>query len=310
MNNEKSKTELWEHYIERFSFYLKIDRALSPNTIESYTRDIKHLAEYSFEQNPPITPTKIETENVRSFLAFFVNLGISSSTQARLISGIRAFFNFLVIEDEIKQSPVQLLETPRLQKKIPEILSTTEIDNMLSMIDLSKPEGHRNKAIIETLYSCGLRVSELINLKISNLYFDLGFIKVTGKGNKQRLVPISKDAIHQINLYIDNQRIKTKIDADSDDILFLNRRGKKLTRVMIFYIVKQLADATKLTKVVSPHTFRHSFATHLVENGANLRAVQEMLGHESIITTEIYTHLDVGYLRNVVLKCHPMAKNS
>jgi len=250
-------------------------------------------------------PAKIELSDLRKFVQWISELGVTPRTQARVISGIKAFFSFLMFDEVIEVNPTTLLETPKIGKKLPVVLSVEEIDRLLAAIDLSKPEGQRNKAMLETLYSCGLRVSELTNLKISNLYPDLGFLRVMGKGNKERLIPISPKALKEINLYYHDRRKLPNIDKGDGNIVFLNRRGKRLTRVMIFTIVKDLANKIQLKKKISPHTFRHSFATHLVEGGADLRAVQEMLGHESILTTEIYTHLDSEYLRDTIIRFHP-----
>jgi len=249
--------------------------------------------------------TEIELSDLQKFVQYISELGVTPRTQARVISGIKAFFIFLMFEEIIEINPTTLLETPKIGKKLPVVLSVEEIDRLLAAIDLSKPEGQRNKAMLETLYSCGLRVSELINLKISNLYPDLGFLRVVGKGDKERLIPISPKAIKEIDLYYQDRRKLPNIDKGDGNIVFLNRRGKRLTRVMIFTIVKDLANKIQLRKKISPHTFRHSFATHLVEGGADLRAVQEMLGHESILTTEIYTHLDSEYLRDTIIRFHP-----
>jgi integrase/recombinase XerD len=249
-------------------------------------------------------PTQVDGEQLNEFLHWTNELGMSPTSQSRVISGIKAFFKYLLIENYIEKDPTELLESPRIGRKLPEILSVAEIDKILAAIDLSQPEGQRNKAIIESLYSCGLRVSELINLRISNLYFKNGFIRIRGKGSKERLVPISQRAIKEIKLYMENRK-KLNIDKNCEDILFLNRRGKQLTRVMVFLIIKKLAQVAGITKNISPHTFRHSFASHLIEGGADLRAIQEMLGHESITTTETYTHLDRDYLRHTIIEHHP-----
>lgn len=293
-------TSEWEDLIKEFEFYLRLEKSLSENTISAYISDIKKFAVYTLKK-----PTEVDLKELEAFINDLNQIYIAARSQARIISGIKAFFNFLIQEDTIDSNPAELLDLPSIGRKLPEVLSVEEIDLIESFIDLSKPEGHRNKAIIETLYSCGLRVSELTELKISALYFNDGFIIVTGKGSKQRIIPIGEKAIDDINFYKEHYRNTLKISADHSDFLFLNRRGKKLTRVMIFTIVKELAMLAGIRKNISPHTFRHSFATHLVEGGADLRAVQEMLGHESIITTEIYTHIDREYLKQVVNDYHP-----
>ncbi len=268
-------------------------------------RDFDKMVEYLDITQSTKLPTDIELNDLQEMIRWISELGISARSQARIISGLRNFFFFLILEDEIEVDPTELLELPKIGKKLPEVLEKDEIDALINAIDLSKNEGHRNRAIIETLYSCGLRVSELIGLKITNLYFDEGFIRVIGKGNKERLVPVSPSVEKEVNLYQHYVCVHQEIAAGHEDILFLNRRGKQLTRVMIFTIVKQLAEAIGLRKTISPHTFRHSFATHMVENGANLRAIQEMLGHESISTTEIYTHLSDDLLKTAITTYHP-----
>lgn len=298
-----SINKIWVKYIESFKYYLKLEKSLSDNTINAYLNDILKLVSYTKKM-----PENIDLEELESFIYELNNALLSARSQARIISGIKAFFNFLILEEYIVKNPTELLEAPRIGQKLPEVLSVNEIDEIISNIDLSKPEGHRNKAIIETLYSCGLRVTELTELKISDLHFKDGFIIVTGKGSKQRLIPIGEKAIHEIEYYRKHYRQHLEINSDHVDILFLNRRGKKLSRVMIFTIIKDLASIAGIKKNVSPHTFRHSFATHLIEGGADLRAVQEMLGHESILTTEIYTHIDREYLKQVVNDFHPRAK--
>lgn len=297
----------WELKLKEYKAFLLIEKSLSPNSVEAYLRDIHKLLQFLSLKKLELPPEDITYELLRDFISWLNELGVSERTQARVISGIKGFYRFLLMEDYLGHDPTSLLEGPRIGRKLPEILSIYEIDKIITAIDLSKPEGHRNKAIIETLYSCGLRVSELINLKITNVYFNQGFIKVEGKGNKERLVPISPKAIKEINYYLESYRNHLNIKKEAEDILFLNRRGNKLTRVMVFTIVKELAVASGIQKNISPHTFRHSFATHLVEGGADLRAVQEMLGHESILTTEIYTHLDREYLRDAILRFHPRA---
>lgn len=271
----------------------------------AYLRDFDKLVQYLEITNSTKSPTEIQLNDLQEMIRWISELGISARSQARIISGLRNFFFFLILEDEIEVDPTELLELPKIGKKLPEVLDKEEIDALINAVDLSKNEGHRNRAMIETLYSCGLRVSELIGLKITNLYFDEGFIRVIGKGNKERLVPVSPSVEKEVNLYQHYVRVHQDIVSGHEDILFLNRRGKQLTRVMIFTIIKQLSEAIGLHKNISPHTFRHSFATHMVENGANLRAIQEMLGHESISTTEIYTHLSDDLLKAAITSYHP-----
>ncbi|HAF28880.1 MAG TPA: site-specific tyrosine recombinase XerD [Bacteroidales bacterium] len=297
----------WENSIVQFRSYLKLERSLSNNSITAYETDIRKFVTYLEIAKLQVTPLNVTLQNLKDFIQWINELGLNARSQARIISGLKAFFKYLIVEDIIETDPSNLLESPRLGRKLPEVLSLIEIDRIIAAIDLSKPEGQRNKAIIETLYSCGLRVSELINLKISNLYFDDGFIRVVGKGNKERLVPIGNKAMKEIKYYFQDRNLLSQIDKASENIVFLNRRGKKLTRVMIFTIIKRLAEIAKINKSISPHTFRHSFASHLIDGGADLRAVQEMLGHESIITTEIYTHLDREYLRDAIIQFHPRA---
>jgi len=287
---------------------LKIEKSLSPNSVEAYARDYEKLTTFVAQFHPSKSPSDIELKDLQEMMAWISDLGISARSQARIISGIKSFFFYLLLDDEIKNDPSELLEQPKIGKKLPEVLSIEEIDQLKAAIDMSKQEGHRNRAIIETLYSCGLRVSELINLKISNLYFDEGFVRVIGKGNKERLVPISPSVIKEITIYLDLVRVHQDIKPGHEDFVFLNRRGAQLTRVMIFTIIKNLAEEIGLNKNISPHTFRHSFATHLVEGGANLRAIQEMLGHESISTTEIYTHLSDEMLKEAISSFHPRNK--
>lgn len=295
--------KIWKGKISEFRLFLKLEKSLSQNTIDAYVNDVRKLAEYSEK-----VPKEIDLKELENFIYELNSIYISPVSQARIISGIKAFFNFLILENEIENNPAYLLESPKIGQKLPEVLSVEEIDLLESKIDLSKPEGHRNKAIIETLYSCGLRVSELVNLKLSNLHFKEGFIIVTGKGSKQRLIPIGEKAVHEINYYKEHYRNHLDVKSEFSDILFLNRYGRQLTRVMIFTIIKKLAQDAEIKKNISPHTFRHSFATHLVEGGADLRAVQEMLGHESIITTEIYTHISREYLKQVINDYHPRNK--
>ena len=297
---------MWEYEIIEYQNHLKLERSLSDNSIEAYLNDIKKLTDFlKLRGNDSLKYSEVDTDIINNFIEYLYKLGISSYTQARIISGIKSFFNYLVYEEKILANPTELLESPKLNKKLPDTLNINEIDKILNSIDLSTYEGTRNRAIIETLYSCGLRVSELINITIQNLYLDVGFIKVIGKGSKERLVPIGSSAIKHINIYLKNYRKSFKAISGNEGFLFLNRRGKKLSRNMIFIIVKQLSIKNNIEKNISPHTFRHSFATHLIEGGADLRAVQDMLGHESITTTEIYTHLNKEYLREVVKKYHP-----
>jgi len=302
-----SKNNSWFGLLNDYKSYLKLERSLSLNSVEAYLRDIEKLKTYIELQQLKIDPQNVQSSHLKNFIEWINEFGLSARSQSRLISGIKSFYKFLFIEGIINTDPTELLETPKIGRKLPDVLTIEEIDNIIAAIDLSKPEGQRNKAIIETLYSCGLRVSELINLKISNLYLNDKFIRVLGKGNKERLVPISEKAIYEITLYADHSRTHIPIQKGFDDFLFLNRRGKSLTRVMIFTIIKDIVDKIGLKKTISPHTFRHSFASHLIEGGADLRAVQEMLGHESIITTEIYTHLDREYLRDAIIQFHPRA---
>jgi len=294
--------------ISGFTAYLQLERSLAKNSIEAYSADVDKLYQFVTNEYSGKSLLKVTLDDLRNFLVFINQIGVSPRTQARIISGIKTFFKYLLLEDLITSDPSELLEAPRLGRKLPVTLSIQEIDKIEECIDLSKAEGTRNKAIIETLYSCGLRVTELCDLKLSNLYFDEQYVRVIGKGDKERLVPIGSSAIKFITIYINEIRNHLDIQRGNEDVIFLNRRGKKLTRVMIFTIVKNLVSKAGIDKVVSPHSFRHSFATHLVEGGADLRAVQEMLGHESITTTEIYTHLDREYLRETILSYHPRAK--
>lgn len=295
----------WENEINGFRNYLKVEKGLSDNSIHAYITDLLKLVQFLKEKEYDVSPEQVKLEHLKEMIEWVNDKGISPRTQARIISGIKSFYKYLLIEEKVDRDPTALLETPKVGRKLPEILSVEEIDTIINAVDTKKPEGQRNKAILETLYSCGLRVSELIDLKISNLFFESGFVKIEGKGSKERLVPISTKAIKEINLYLSEYRRNLKIHPDHEDILFLNRRGKKLSRVMIFTIIKNITRKLGIEKNISPHTFRHSFATHLIDGGANLRAVQEMLGHESIITTEIYTHLDKEYLKNTIIQYHP-----
>ena len=295
----------WKQSIKEFKSYLRIERSLSDNTIDSYLRDIQKLAEFSEEKE--LDELQITKTEVKEFIAEINKEGISARSQSRIISGIKAFYKYLILEDYLKVNPTELIESPKIGMKLPDTLSIEEIDSLISAIDLSHPQGERNRAILEVLYSCGLRVSELTNLKLSNIRFKEGYVKVLGKGNKERFAPIGSSAIKFLNIYLNEIRNHQDIKKGSEDIVFLNRRGNKLTRVMIFTIIKQLAEKIGMKKKISPHTFRHSFATHLIEGGADLRAIQEMLGHESITTTEIYTHLDREYLREAIMQFHPRA---
>jgi len=295
----------WEESKKGYENYLKLEKSLSQNSIAAYINDINKLSDFLDKKYKGIVPDKVKLEQLKAFVEWLNERGVSPRTQARTISGIKSFYKYLLIEGKIINDPTALLESPKIGRKLPDILSMEEIDTLINAIDLNKSEGQRNKAMLETLYSCGLRVSELVNLKITNLFFEQGFIKVEGKGEKERLVPASKSAIEEINKYLTSYRKKLRVSRDSENILFLNRRGRKLSRVMIFTIIKNLAEKVGLDKKISPHTFRHSFATHLINGGADLRAVQEMLGHESILTTEIYTHLDRDYLRNTIHQYHP-----
>lgn len=299
---------MWEIHIRHFETYLKLERSLSPNSIEAYTRDVRMLSQFTEMKQPGTSPLKVTTKLLQQFLQYVNELGMSAYSQARILSGIKAFHKYLIYEELIEKDPTTLLEGPKLGRKLPDTLNFHEIEKLLEAIDLSTPEGARNRAMIELLYSSGLRVSELVGLTLNNVHFDMGFLRITGKGNKERLVPFGSDARKYLSIYIDQVRGRAPhavARKGSENIVFLNRRGQKLTRVMVFTIIKNLAAAIGLKKNISPHTFRHSFATHLIEGGADLRAVQEMLGHESITTTEIYTHLDREYLRQVVQEFHP-----
>jgi integrase/recombinase XerD len=296
---------MWDAQKKGFKAYLRLERTLSENSIEAYLRDVNKLSGFADDENLG-APSKIDLKHLQKFIRWLVEIGLAPYSQARIISGIKAFFQYLEIEGEISVNPTELLEAPKIGRSLPDTLNNAEIELMLSSIDRSKPEGERNRAIIETMYACGLRVSEVISLLLSNLYLKEGFIKVVGKGNKERLVPIHDEAIDSINNYVDHVRVHIPIAPHQQDFVFLNRRGSKLSRVMIFYIIRDLAEAAGIRKKISPHTLRHSFATELVENGADLRAVQEMLGHASITTTEVYTHLDRKFLSDTVHQFHPL----
>ncbi len=295
----------WQPYIKQFQSYLKLEQSLSDNSVQAYVLDVKNLAHFFEEKEMDLSPAKTELNHLEEFLGYLHELELSPYTQARMVSGIKAFFRFCLLEDIISDDPSQLLEAPKLGRKLPDVLSVEDIDVLLNAIDMSTPEGQRNRAMLETLYSSGLRVSELVNLRLSNVYFDIGFLKILGKGNKERLVPVGSSAMKHMKIYVEEVRCHIAVKDGFENYVFLNRRGAGLTRVMIFTIIKNLVKETGLKKNVSPHTFRHSFATHLIEGGADLRAVQEMLGHESITTTEIYTHLDRDYLKQVIKDFHP-----
>jgi integrase/recombinase XerD len=294
----------WQQAITDYQNYLRIERGLSENSVSSYSLDIKKLVGWLTKHSNIISPISITEETLQQFI-YHIAKEVNPRSQSRIISGLRGFFNYLIFEEYRKTNPLELIESPKMGRKLPDTLSIKEIDSLIEAIDLSSPQGERNRAILETLYGCGLRVSELITLKISDLFFDEGFIKVTGKGNKQRFVPIGDTTIKYINLYRKEIRVHQDIHPTAKDTIFLNRRGKPLTRAMIFTIVKLLAEKAGIHKIISPHTFRHSFATHLLENGADLRAIQQMLGHESITTTEIYTHIDKSHLTQVINTFHP-----
>jgi len=295
----------WDESIKGFEQYLRLEKGLSGNSINAYINDINKLLDFIKNNFKGVTPQKVRLNHLKNFVEWLNGKGVSPRTQARTISGIKSYFKYLLIEEKITSDPTALLESPKIGRKLPDILSIEEIDKLIDAVDIEKPEGQRNKAILETLYSCGLRVSELVNLKMSNLFFDQGYVKVEGKANKERLVPISQRAVVEIKKYVDGYRKTLKIVSGAKDILFLNRRGQILSRVMIFTVIKNLATDINLNKRISPHTFRHSFATHLIDGGADLRSVQEMLGHESILTTEIYTHLNREYLKDTINQFHP-----
>ncbi len=300
----------WQVYTSGFVSYLMLEKGLSPHSIAAYTDDVNKLEQWAQENVPDISPLQINTEQLTQFIIWINTMGLGGKSQARIISGIRAFFKYLYLENLIADDPSELLEGPRLKRKIPDVLTFEEINAVLRAVDLSQPQGHRNRAILEVLYASGLRVSELTQLRLSAYFPDSGLIKVVGKNNKERIVPIGQSAIKYVNMYIHNdRRLLKKIADDSTDIIFLNRRGRYLSRVMIFMIVKEMTSRAGINKKVSPHTLRHSFATHLVEGGADLKAVQDMLGHESITTTEIYTHLDTQYLRDTINRFHPLNKS-
>jgi len=295
----------WQPYLRGFKAYLQLEKSLSSNSVDAYLHDVEKLTQYLEAASLSLSPGHVELSHLKDFLKWIAELGMTARSQARIISGLRAFYRYLLLENEVKKDPTELLESPKLGRKLPVTLSLGEIDRLISSLDLSTAEGRRNKAMLETLYGCGLRVSELVGLRISCLHFDQGFIRVIGKGDKERLVPVGHTAEAEILHYLHQIRPHVPVKRGSEDILFLNRRGGKMSRVMVFTIIKSLAEKAGIKKTISPHTFRHSFATHLVEGGADLRAVQEMLGHESITTTEIYTHLDRDYLRSTIIQYHP-----
>lgn len=297
----------WNNALKDYNLYLRIERGLSPNSLDSYSRDVNKLISFLELNELPISPIDIDSDTIQKFV-YDASKSISAGSQARLISGLRSFFDYLIFEEYRKTNPTDLIESPKQGRKLPDTLSVDDIDRMISSIDLSLPQGERNRTILETLYSCGLRVTELITLQISDLFFEEGFIRVIGKGDKQRFVPINIQTQRYITFYINDIRSHLTVQKGYEDTLFLNRRGKQLTRVMIFTIVKNLAIKSGIKKRISPHTFRHSFATHLLERGADLRAIQQMLGHESITTTEIYMHLDKSHLKNVMEQFHPRKK--
>ncbi len=295
----------WDFYIKQFKNYLKLERSLSDNSIDAYIHDIVKLKQFLEISNLQVSPIDIDLTHLQEFLQYINELGLSAYSQARILSGIKAFYKYLLYEEIVAADPTHLLEGPKLGRKLPDTLNYHEIEKILGAIDLSTDEGMRNRAILEVLYSSGLRVSEVVDLKLSNVYFDIGFLRIFGKGNKERLVPVGREALKYIRIYVNEIRCHMAIKPGNENHVFLNRRGARLSRVMIFTIIKGLSLKTGLNKNVSPHTFRHSFATHLIEGGADLRAVQEMLGHESITTTEIYTHLDRDYLKQVIKDFHP-----
>lgn len=295
----------WSVYLKGYKAYLQLERSLSPNSVDAYLHDVSKICQFFEVHNLDLSPSEVQPEHFRTFLTWSNELGMTARTQARVLSGLKSFYKYLLLDNVVTSDPTELLESPKIGLHLPSTLSIEEINSLIGAIDLSCHEGERNKAMLETLYSCGLRVSELVNLKISDLFFNDEFIKVTGKGNKERMVPIGSVARKQIDVYLTSVRPHLSVKKGFDDILFLNRRGGKLSREMVFTIIKTLASKAGLNKKISPHTFRHSFATHLIEGGADLRAVQEMLGHESITTTEIYTHLDREYLRSTIIRFHP-----
>ncbi len=303
-------TSKWQSYIKGFVSYLKLEKSLSENSVEAYQRDVQKLENFMASEFPSVGLLAVELHHLQMFLKQLNELGFDAHSQARIVSGLRAFWKYLILEDETKNNPAELLQLPKLARKLPDTLSVQETIAVIESLDLSKPEGQRNRAMLEVLYSCGLRVSELVNLKISNLFLQAGFVKVVGKGDKERIVPIGSEAAKQLTNYLSYVRNQLTIQKGEEDMAFLNKRGRRLSRVMVFYIIKEQAAKVGIQKVISPHTFRHSFATHLIEGGADLRTVQEMLGHASITTTEIYTHLDREYLRSAIMQFHPRYKTA
>lgn len=300
---------MWNSYLKGFKAFLQLEKSLSKNSEEAYLRDVQMLINFLNDEQKITSLDEVALAQLQKFLQYIHEMGFAATSQARIISGIKAFFHYLVMEEVIPVNPTELLEAPKLKRKLPDVLGVAEVELLFTGLDHSKPEGQRNRAILEVMYSCGLRVTELIELQLTNMYLDVGFIRVIGKGNKERLIPIGDEAIKYINIYRDTIRNTIKPEKGYENTLFLNRRGKGLSRIMIFYIIKEAAQKAGIVKNIYPHTLRHSFATHLVEGGADLRAVQEMLGHESITTTEIYTHLDRNFLRQTLEKFHPRFHN-
>ncbi|CAN5229535.1 site-specific tyrosine recombinase XerD [soil metagenome] len=300
---------MWQSYINAFKNYLKLERSLAENSVEAYLHDAEKLYQFILLTEPDVTPMQVTDRELVNFLMYLGELGLSAHSQARILSGLKSFFKYLILENLIQHDPTQLLEAPRLGRKLPDTLSFPEIEDMLAIIDLSTPGGTRDRAMLEVLYSSGLRVSELLNLRLTNCYFTEGFVRVLGKGDKVRLVPIGEDAMHYTRMYVDHVRSQLNVQKGDEDTIFLNLRGKQLSRISVFTTIKKLASEAGIQKTISPHTFRHSFATHLIEGGADLRAVQQMLGHESITTTEIYTHLDRDYLQQTLREYHPRANS-
>ncbi|MBL7845617.1 MAG: site-specific tyrosine recombinase XerD [Cyclobacteriaceae bacterium] len=296
---------MWDLHIKHFGHYLKLERSLSENSIAAYVHDVELLKQYVELNKLKLSPLTITSKHLQAFLQYINELGMSAYSQARILSGIKGFYKYLMFEELIEKDPTELIEGPKIGRKLPDTLNVVEIEQLLEAIDLSKPEGARSRAMLEVLYSSGLRVSELVELKINNIYFDVGFLRVIGKGNKERLVPLGRSAMKHLKIYLEEVRVHVAVKKGFEAYVFLNRFGKKISRVSVFTMIKGLAEQIGLKKTISPHTFRHSFATHLIEGGADLRAVQEMLGHESITTTEIYTHLDRDYLRQVITEFHP-----
>ncbi|MBC7568195.1 MAG: site-specific tyrosine recombinase XerD [Spirosoma sp.] len=301
---------MWQSYINSFKNYLKLERSLAENSVEAYLHDAEKLYQFILLTDPALTPMQVSEKQLMNFLKYLGELGLTANSQARILSGLKSFFKYLLFEDLIQHDPTQLLEAPKLGRKLPDTLSFPEIESILDVIDLSTPGGTRDRAIIEVLYSSGLRVSELLNLRLTNCFFTEGFLRVLGKGDKVRLVPIGHDAMHYTRIYVDHIRSQLPVQKGDEDTIFLNLRGKQLSRISVFTTIKKLADNAGIQKTISPHTFRHSFATHLIEGGADLRAIQQMLGHESITTTEIYTHLDRDYLQQTLRDFHPRSKRS